>query len=69
MRKGHREAEKVIAALGLTIVESYRSKHHTFVLRTPDGRIFNAQLPHNTDVPRFWNNWRTQLRRRINGPG
>jgi hypothetical protein len=68
MRKCFREAEKIIAELGLTIVESYRSKHQTYVLRAHDGRTFNAQVPHDMSAPRQWKNWRTQLRRRINGP-
>jgi hypothetical protein len=62
----HREAERVIAELGLRIVETYRSRHHTFVLETANGQRFRAQLSHNTSAPRFWENWRAQLRRAIN---
>lgn len=69
MKKGHRDGARILEDMGLTIVESYRSKHHTFVVRTPDGRTFNVQMPHSTSEGRFWHNWRTQLRRRINGPG
>jgi hypothetical protein len=67
MRRAFREAEKIIAELGLTIVETYRSRHQTYVLRTSDGRTLNTQVPHDMSAPRQWKNWRTQLRRRING--
>jgi hypothetical protein len=69
MRSGHREAERVISELGLRIIESYRSRHHTYVLETPSGRRFKAQLPHNTSPPRFWENWRAQLRRAMHERG
>jgi hypothetical protein len=67
MRKSHREAERIIAELGLAIVETYKTKHQTFVLRAPDGRTFRAQLAHDMSAPRQWHNWKSQLRRQLNG--
>ena len=66
MRKDQRDAERIIAQLGLSIVEKYTAKHLTFVLRAPNGRTLNAQLAGDMTAPRQWNNWRTQLRKRIN---
>jgi hypothetical protein len=67
MRKGFREAERLLREMGFTILGSGRSKHHYWLLRAPNGREFKQPIPHNTEAPHFWGNWKSQLRRQLNG--
>lgn len=65
MRRGHREAEKLLTEMGFTIIGSGRGKHHYWVLRTPAGKEFKQPIPHDTEAPRFWHNWKAQLRKHL----
>ena len=66
LRKSFREAEQLIRSMGFKIIGSGRSKHQYWILETPGGRRFKQPIPHDTAEPRFWNNWKTQLRRQLN---
>jgi len=65
MKKGFREAERLLQEMGFTILGSGRSKHHYWILKTPGGKEFKQPIPHNTSEPRFWLNWKLQLKRRL----
>lgn len=65
MRKGHREAEKLLLAMGFKIIGSGRSKHHYWILEAPDGKQFKQPIPHNTSEGCFWHNWKSQLRKHL----
>lgn len=67
MRKGHREAERLLLEMGFTILGSGRSKHHYWILRSPGGKTFKQPIPHDTSERRFWLNWKAQLRRHLDG--
>lgn len=67
MRKGFREAERLLLEMGFTILGSGRSKHHYWLLRAPNGKVFKQPIPHDTSERRFWLNWKMQLRRHLNG--
>jgi hypothetical protein len=66
VRKGFREAERVLSEMGFTIVGSGRNKHHYWILRTPSGKQFKQPIPHSTSEGRFWHNWKAQLRKHLN---
>jgi hypothetical protein len=68
MRKSHREGERLILSMGFKIIESGRGKHHYWLLRTPDGKQFKQPIPHSTAEGRFWDNFRSQLRKHLNDP-
>lgn len=65
MRKSHREAERLLRELGFVIVTTGRSKHHYWILRAPTGKTFKQPIPHATEGPNFWQNWKSQLRRHL----
>jgi hypothetical protein len=68
VKKGHREAERILTEMGFTILGSQRGgSHHYWLLRCPDGREIKQGIPHAVDYPRFWHNWKMQLRRRLDG--
>lgn len=52
--------------MGFKILGSGRGKHHWWLLETPTGCRFKAFIPHDTEAPNFWGNWKSQLRRRLN---
>lgn len=68
MRKQHREAERLFAEMGFTVLGKTRTKHVKYRLRTPDGREVTQPIPHDTEAPRFWKNFRVQLRRHLCEP-
>jgi hypothetical protein len=65
VRKGFREAERLLQEMGFTILGSGRAKHHYWIVRTPGGKVFKQPIPHNTTEHRFWHNWKSQLRRHL----
>jgi hypothetical protein len=65
VRKELREAERIIASLGLRVIDSGRGKHHFWILETPSGKRFKQPIPHNTSEGCFWHNWKAQLRKHL----
>ena len=51
--------------MGFKIVGAGRNKHQYWILETPGGRRFKQPIPHDTGEHRFWNNWKTQLKRHL----
>jgi hypothetical protein len=68
MRKSHREGERLILSMGFKVIESGRGKHHYWILETPAGKRFKCVIPQDTTEGRFWNNFRSQLRKHLNDP-
>ena len=66
MRKEHREGEAILASLGFKLIERGHGKHHYWIIESPSGRRYKQPIPHNTSEHRFWLNWKTQLRRKLN---
>jgi hypothetical protein len=66
VKKEFRDAERLLHEMGFKILGSGRSKHHYWILETPAGKRFKQPIPHNLSQHRFWNNWKSQLRRHLN---
>lgn len=68
MQKARREAERLLKAMGLKIVDQGRSAggHHWWLLQAPDGRQFKQPLAGGTEAPHFWGNFKSQVRANIN---
>lgn len=67
MRKSHREAERLLSEMGFTILDSGQTKHRYWIVRAPSGKTFKQPIPHDTTERRFWLNWKSQLRKHLNG--
>jgi len=65
MRKELREAERILEEMGFKIIGTGQSKHFYWWLETPSGRRVKHSIPRDCSEHRFWNNWKTQLRRHL----
>ena len=65
MRKNERVVMQMIERLGLEVVETYRTRHLTFVVRTPGGNVFNVQSPTCLGNSCTIHNMKSQIRRRV----